>query len=344
MSGATLDAFLGSFAASGDVRRAEIAEIVRVVANAASALRGAIGQEALEPRRGGADDGEGGRQLAMHADESFLAAVRSAPAALYCSSELDTGIVIDPRRRLGVAIDPLDGVADIDANATLGTLFSVLPTAGEPDAEPLATFLQPGQAQLAAGLVIYGPQLALALTLGSGTHVFVFSRRLGTFVQTCDSAVIAHRTSDIAVNMSNFRHWHEPVHLYVDDCLKGTEGPRQREFELRWSGSPASEIHRILMRGGVLVHPADQRRGHSHGRLRLVHQANPIALLVTQAGGAATDTRDDMLDRVPANLHQRVPLVAGSAHEVARIGRYHTEPSSIAERSPLFGTRGLFRA
>ncbi|MDP3897725.1 MAG: class 1 fructose-bisphosphatase [Mesorhizobium sp.] len=348
MAASTLDAFLDSHALARD-GRAELVEIVRAIANASIKVRNVINQGALGAAfagtRGGANaTGDTQKDLDVHADTVFLDALRGAPVALYGSEELDHPVLLNPAARLAVAIDPLDGSSNIDTNLSIGTIFSVLPVLGDPLAEPDRTFLQPGRVQLAAGFVIYGPQLAIVLTLGSGTHVFVFSTRLGAFVQAYESRTIDRRAHEFAINASNYRHWYEAVRLYIDDCLKGAEGPRERDFNMRWNASLVSEAYRILMRGGVFLYPADQRKGYGHGRLRLVYEANPIAMLVEQAGGSATDTVHDILDLVPEGLHQRTPLVFGAAKEVARIARYHTEPSLIGERSPLFGNRGLFRA
>ena len=204
--------------------------------------------------------------------------------------------------------------------------------------------MQAGTVQIGAGFFIYGPQLALVLSLGSGTHVFVLSTRLGTFVQAYESRMIAPRTQEFAINTANYRHWDEAVRLYVDDCLEGADGPRGKDFNMRWIASLVADCYRILMRGGVFLYPGDQRKGYRQGRLRLVYEANPIAYLVEQAAGAASDTVNRILEIQPESLHQRVPMVFGSEREVARIARYHTAPSSIGERSPLFGNRGLFRA
>ena len=173
----------------------------------------------------------------------------------------------------------------------------------------------------------------------------MLSTRLGTFVQAYESRIIPPRTQEFAINAANYRHWDEAVRLYVDDCLKGSEGPRERDFNMRWIASLVADCYRILIRGGVFLYPGDSRKGYDQGRLRLVYEANPIAFLVEQAGGAATDTVGRILDIVPESLHQRTPaglrLVDARSH---RIARYHTDPSSIGERAPLFGNRGLFRA
>ncbi len=280
------------------------------------------------------------RVLEARAAAVFADALREAPVAHCFDANENRYVRFEPGRPLAVAIHPLDGVSNIDINAALGTIFSVLPAVGEHGDDP---FRQPGRAQLAAGFVVYGPQLGLVLTVGHGTHVFVFSPALGVFVRAWEGCDIPPDASEYAINASNYRHWHGAIRLYIDDCLSGADGPRQRDFDMRWGASLVAHIYRVLMRGGVYIDPADSRIGWSRGRLGLVHQANPIAMLVEQAGGRATDAVDPILDIVPETPDQKTPLVCGSAGEVARIARYHTEPSMIAERAPLFGNRGLFR-
>jgi fructose-1,6-bisphosphatase I len=349
MPAATLDAFLNSYLGDQpDERRSAVVAIIRQFTQAATKVRNAINQGALGAAfagaRGANADGDVQKDLDVFADDIFLDAMRRAPVALYASEELEQPVLLDRQAPVAVAIDPLDGSSNIDTNVSVGTIFSLLPATGAPDADPAASFLQPGANMLGAGFFIYGPQLALVLSLGSGTHVFVHSTRLGTFVQAYESRIIPARTQEFAINAANYRHWDEAVRLYVDDCLEGAEGPREKDFNMRWIASLVAECYRILMRGGVFLYPGDQRRGYSQGRLRLVYEANPIAYLVEQAAGAATDAITRILEIEPESLHQRVPVVFGSAREVARIARYHTEPSAIGERAPLFSRRGLFRA
>ncbi|MGH6861656.1 MAG: class 1 fructose-bisphosphatase [Phyllobacterium sp.] len=348
MTAATLDAFLGTYAERSDPLHASVSAVVRQLALTAVKIRNTINQGALgkayaSNQRNRNTDGDPQKELDVLADDMFLEAMRHAPVALYGSEELAHPALLDPQAPLAVAIDPLDGSSNIDTNVSIGTIFSILPVIGQLDSEPGASFFQNGSCQLAAGFFIYGPQLALVITLGSGTHVFVFSARLGTFVQAYDSVVIAGQAQEFAINAANYRHWDEAVRLYVDDCLKGTTGPRARDFNMRWIASLVAEAYRILMRSGVFLYPGDSRKGYGDGRIRLVYEANPIAFLIEQAGGQATDTVNRILDLTPRTLHQRVPFVFGSAREVARIGRYHTEPSNIGERAPLFSNRGLFR-
>lgn len=341
MIATTLDAFLNSHALSGSNRAEPVADAVRAVAAGALKVRAMISNigpgatDAILPR---ADDPRGA--LEGRAGAIFLEALRAAPVAHCLDADSGRQSALRADAPLAVAIHPLDGMSNIDINAALGTIFSVLPAT---EADAAQTFMQPGRRQLAAGFVVYGPQLGLVLTLGRGTHAFIFSAPLGVFVQVAEGCSIPADASEYAVNASNYRHWSAAIRLYIDDCLSGADGPRHRDFDMRWGASLVAHIYRILMRGGVYLDPADRRKGFANGRLGLVHQANPIAFLVEQAGGRATDTVSDVLDLVPETQDQRTPLVCGSAAEVERIARYHNEPSMIAERAPLFGNRGLFR-
>lgn len=345
VTAATLDAYLNSFALSRGAAGESIVEVIRALAAAAAGMRTLISQVSPTTLGGTSgsrnSDGDFQRYLDISADETFLAAARKAGVHHYCSEEMDAAVDLNGATGLALAIDPLDGSSNIDTNVSIGTIFSILPATQH--ADPAASFLQEGRNQLAAGFFIYGPQLAFALTLGAGTRIFIHSSRLGTFVETPRSG-IPERTQEFAINVSNCRHWDERVRLYLDDCLKGAIGPREKDFNMRWVASLVAEAYRILTRGGVFLYPEDSRKGYSKGRLRLVYEASPIAMLIEQAGGAATDGISRILDIEPVTVHQRTPLVFGSAREVSRVGRYLSEPSVIAERSPLFGTRGLFRA
>ena len=217
------------------------------------------------------------------------------------------------------------------------------PATGEEPIGPIGSFLQPGSAQLAAGLIIYGPQLTLVLSLGQGTHTFVYSESAGDYRRIAADMRIPPQAKEFAINASNYRHWDDSVRLYFDDCVKGVHGPRERDYNMRWLASLVVEAYRILVRGGVFLYPADKRPGYGNGRLRLVYEANPVAFLMDQAGGAATNGVQPILSLTPESLHQRTPLVFGSGREVAKLTGYHTDPSALVERSPLFGRRGLFR-
>ncbi len=322
-----------------------LAKTVRIIADTGIALAtiiagGPLGATFADQEGNLNADGDAQRGLDLLADDRFLAAMSQSPVGLYASEELNQPVLIDASRPLALAIDPLDGSSNIDTNVSIGTIFSIRPFSGD----RLAPFLCDGRGQLAAGFLVYGPQLALVLTLGQGTAIFIYSLTAGDFLLLNAQCEIPVKRPEFAINASNYRHWEEPVRLYFDDCLKGGHGPREAEFNMRWIASLVAEAYRILMRGGAFLYPGDKRRGYAKGRLRLVYEAHPIAMLVEQAGGLATDTVDPVLDIVATELHQRVPLVFGSAAEVRRISRYHTMSSEMPDRAPLFAKRTLFQA
>ncbi|MBK8767962.1 MAG: class 1 fructose-bisphosphatase [Burkholderiaceae bacterium] len=247
-----------------------------------------------------------------------------------------------PRGKYLLMFDPLDGSSNIDVNVAVGSIFSITraPSPGE-DAQA-ADFLQPGTRQVCAGYAIYGPSTMLVLTLGKGTHAFTLEPMLGEWVLSHPNLRIPESTREFAINASNSRFWEPAVKRYVDECLAGQTGPRGTDFNMRWIASLVAETHRILMRGGVFLYPRDNKDPAKAGRLRLLYEANPISMLVEQAGGRASDGRRRLMEIEPESLHQRIGFVFGSADEVARIERYHGEDPPDAYASPLFARRGLF--
>jgi fructose-1,6-bisphosphatase I/sedoheptulose-1,7-bisphosphatase len=236
-----------------------------------------------------------------------------------------------------LAFDPLDGSSNIDANAPVGSIFSVLR-----DSE--RKFLQPGAQQVCAGYAIYGPTTMLVLTLGQGTHGFTLDREIGEFILTHPGLRIPEETGEFAINASNARFWEPAVGRYVQECLAGKSGPRGRDFNMRWIASLVADVHRILMRGGVYLYPRDARDATRHGRLRLLYEANPIAMVIEQAGGLASTGTQRVLEVEPRALHERCGLIFGAKQEVERLERYHREHNERAYDAPLFAARGLFRA
>ena len=264
------------------------------------------------------------------------------------SEELDEPYCIPgeyTRGRYLLVFDPLDGSSNTDVNVSVGTIFSVL--RHERAAPPAASdYLQPGLRQVAAGYAIYGPATMLVITVGKGTHGFTLDREIGNFILTHPNLRIPPDTSEFAINTSNARFWEPPVHRYVTECQAGKTGDRGRDFNMRWIASLVAEVHRILMRGGIFMYPKDSKDRTRPGRLRLLYEANPMSLLVEHAGGRASTGERRMLEVVPEALHQRVPLVLGSRHEVERIERYHAEHANGTDRpysSPLFSERSMFR-
>ena len=299
--------------------------------------RGPLGA-ALGAEIGTNTDGDGQKALDVMADEAFAAALVGTGVRWYASEERDTVNEIDAGGTLALAIDPLDGSSNIDVNVSIGTIFSILPA----EDDPKASFLRRGSDQIAAGYVIYGPQTAMVVSFGEGVRLYILDRDSGAFVLAAEKIGIVRSSREFAINASNYRHWLKPVRAYVDDCLSGTEGPRRANYNMRWIASLVAETHRILTRGGVFLYPADAREGYARGRLRMVYECAPIAFLITQAGGGATDGCDPILTRIPESLHARTPFVFGSAENVEQVSVYHDLPEQ--EISALFGTRGLFRA
>jgi len=252
-----------------------------------------------------------------------------------------------PRGKYLLVFDPLDGSSNIDANVTVGSIFSILRApdtvcdSGRDVVE--ADFLQPGSAQVAAGYALYGPSAQLVLSVGDGVAVFTLDPDLGEYVLTRNNVQIPPDTREFAINSSNSRFWEPPVKRYVDECLAGKTGPRGEDFNMRWIASMVAEANRILLRGGVFLYPRDNKDPNKPGRLRLLYEANPVGFLIEQAGGRASTGREPMLDVQPTNLHQRIGLIFGSKNEVERIEKYHREPASTQTTEPLFATRGLFR-
>lgn len=286
-------------------------------------------------------DGDQQRSLDLIADDLVVEVLRRTPTRYYATEEAEEIVTLASDGRLAVAVDPLDGSSNIDVNVSIGTIFSIFEARPEGAA---ASFLRPGREQLAAGYFIYGPQTALMLTCGRGTQCFVADPDDGLFKLVSSDVRITPSTSEFAINASNYRHWLEPVRTFIDDCIEGAQGPRGKDFNMRWVASLVADTHRILARGGVFLYPADQRKGYGNGRLRMVYEAAPIAMLVEQAGGAAIDGCQRILDVAPRELHQRTPLIFGSAEKVERVRAYHTDPTFVRERAALFGNRGLFRA
>lgn len=298
--------------------------------------RGGI-DENLGAARGTNSDGDGQKALDVIADDAFRVALAGGAVRDYASEEQDTVVTINPAGTLALAIDPLDGSSNIDTNVSIGTIFGIYPAADTPE----ASFLRPGAELLAAGYAIFGPQCCLMLTFGDGVLKYVLDPSTGRFVGLGPVPAIPRESAEYAINASNYRHWPAPVRAYVDDRVAGDDGPAGRNFNMRWIASLVAETHRILTRGGIFLYPADARQGYEQGRLRLVYECAPIAMLIEQAGGKATTGTRPVLEVVPEKLHARVPFIFGSANKVARVATYFDLPEK--EASALFNNRGLFR-
>jgi fructose-1,6-bisphosphatase I len=241
------------------------------------------------------------------------------------SEEIDGFIQIPeqyPKGKYLVLFDPLDGSSNIDVNLAVGTIFSILRCREGIDPE-VDDFLRKGVEQVCAGFVLYGPSTMMVLTTGHGVNAFTLDQDIGEFILTHPNMKIPEETSEFAINMSNQRFWEEPVQRYIDECLQGREGPRSKNFNMRWIASLVADVYRILTRGGVFLYPYDLRDPNKPNKLRLLYEANPMAFIVEQAGGACSTGRERILDIKPSGIHQRVPVILGSKNEVERIVNYH---------------------
>lgn len=285
-------------------------DLARVIARGplGASLSAAVGENA---------GGDGQKALDVLADEMFAAALGDAGVRWYASEEQEHAVELNPHGTYALAIDPLDGSSNIDCNVSIGTIFSILPAAATSD----ASFLRPMSDQIAGGYIVFGPQCALVVTWGAGVEQFVLDPETGIFTHVPGGMTIADDTREYAINASNRRHWPGPVHSYVQALEAGDTGPRTRNYNMRWVASLVAETHRILSRGGVFLYPGDARKGYEAGRLRMLYECAPIAFLVEQAGGLATNGPDRVLDLAVDRLHMRTPFVFGSVREVEEVRR-----------------------
>ena len=337
MSNITLSRFLLEQQREGRIN-ADLRLLIEVVARACKRISIAVGKGALGGVLGSAGtenvQGETQKKLDVLSNEILLDANEwGGHLAALASEEMDDPHPIPHRYPKGeylLVFDPLDGSSNIDVNISVGTIFSVLRCpdgVSEPDER---AFLQPGTQQVAAGYAVYGSSTILVLTLGDGVHAFTLDREQGSFILTGSNLTIPEDTSEFAINMSNMRHWEAPMKRYVEELLAGRTGPRGRDFNMRWVASMVADVHRILTRGGIFIYPRDLKDPSMPGKLRLMYEANPMAMIVEQAGGAATTGLERILDVQPSKLHQRVPVFLGSRNEVERVTASHREAAGQA--------------
>ena len=312
----------------------ELRLLLEVVARACKSISHAVNKGALGEAMGSAGSenvqGEIQKKLDIIANEVLIEANEwGGHLAAMASEEMDSIHLVPNRYPQGeylLLFDPLDGSSNIDVNVSIGTIFSVLKKPDGAEGVEEKDFLQPGSKQVAAGYCVYGPQATLVLTVGDGVAMFTLDREQGSFVLTEENLQIPEDTQEFAINMSNMRHWDAPVKRYIDECLQGKDGPRGKDFNMRWVASMVADVHRILTRGGVFLYPWDKREPEKAGKLRLMYEANPMSWLIEQAGGAATNGRQRILDILPGKLHERVSVILGSKNEVERATTYHGKP------------------
>ncbi len=339
---------------SGTPDGADLAALLVDVAAAVKAISALSARGALGGATGTLDtinvQGETQKPLDVLSNTAFVNTFQlGGLVAGVASEEMDDPFPIRPPHKRGpflAIFDPLDGSSNIDGNVSVGSIFSILraPTEGEPQT---ADYLQPGSKQVAAGYALYGPATLLVITVGNGTHGFTLDREIGNFILTHRDIKIPADTSEFAINTSNERFWEPPVTRYIDECKAGKTGPRERDFNMRWIASMVAEVHRILIRGGIFMYPRDNKDPNKPGRLRLMYEANPMSMIVEQAGGLSSTGRERIMDVVPTQIHQRIPVILGSRNEVERVVHYHQQFDSGTDKtykSPLFNERGLYRS
>ena len=309
----------------------ELRLLIEVVSRACKTISHAVSKGALGDVLGAAStenvQGEIQKKLDIISNEILLEANEwGGHLAAMASEEMESFHPIPNRYPKGeylLLFDPLDGSSNIDVNVSIGTIFSVLKAPEGMQTPSEQDFLQAGTKQVAAGYAVYGPQTVLVLTTGHGVNCFTLDREMGSWVMTQRHIQIPPDTAEYAINASNARHWFPPVRRYIDELEEGKVGPRGKNFNMRWIASMVADVHRILNRGGIFMYPADARDPDKPGKLRLMYEANPMAFIVEQAGGAASDGHQRILEIAPTSLHQRVAVFLGSKHEVERVTSYH---------------------
>jgi len=304
----------------------ELAQVIETIANTCKEIDQLLQKGALAGVLGSAQhenvQGEEQKKLDVISNDYLIDALRVHPhVGGLASEELDEFTPAQENGDFLVLFDPLDGSSNIDINMCVGTIFSILPSKNA--ITQAEDFMQPGVNQAAAGYVLYGPSTMLALTVGAGVVFFTFDPETKEFLMTKDAIQVAADTKEYAINASNQRHWEAPVQRYIEELLAGKTGSREKDFNMRWVACMVGDIHRILCRSGIFMYPYDTKDPKKAGRLRLMYEANPMSMLMEQAGGASTTGRVRILEIQPTELHQRVPVIIGSKNEVYLVTSYH---------------------
>ena len=322
--------YLETSKVKGSAIPAGLQELLLAVADTCTTLSHEVAQGALIGLLGSAGtgnvQGEVQQKLDIIANDLLIEGVQACKSlAGLASEEMELPVVVQGTGDYLLLFDPLDGSSNIDVNVSIGTIFSILKKQDPTAPLQTADFLLSGRHQVAAGYVVYGPQTTMALTLGDGVVMFTLNKDTGQFVLIKHAVQISPATKEFAINMSNMRHWAEPVRRYVEECLAGVSGERDKDFNMRWIASMVADVHRVLSRGGIFMYPWDQREPHKPGKLRLMYEANPMSFLVEQAGGASTNGEQLIMDLQPSDLHERVSVMLGSKDEIERLQRYHAK-------------------
>ncbi len=321
--------------------RPDLEETISVLCSSAASLSEEISLSGLgadhKSTAGQNTDGDSQKKLDLIADNLFRTNLEKSVVGFYASEEQEHIQHFANNGKIGVAIDPLDGSSNIDCNVSIGTIFSVKDIKNE--TSPDLDFFHLGN-YLCSGYFIYGPQTLFVFSCGQGVLKYLYNSNERVFEAIPGKVEIPYSTNEYAINGSNYRHWPIPVRHYIDECLEGVTGQRKKNFNTRWVASLVAETHRILERGGIFLYPGDDREGYSEGRLRMVYECGPIAFLIEQAKGRATNGTENILGINSSHLHQRTSFIFGSIEEVEGIKKFYNDPK--VESSPLFKDRGLF--
>lgn len=318
--------------ASGD-----LSGLLNDIVSACKQISHLVGRSGLTGLGGYADSeniqGETQKKLDIISNEVMIDHLKwTGHLAAMASEEIEDIIHIPakfPKGKYLICFDPLDGSSNIDVNQSVGSIFSILRYDGKNKNPTLKDFLQPGTKQVCAGFTVYGPATVLVLTTGNGVSGFTLDRDVGEFILTHPNMRIPKDTAEFAINMSNQRFWEPPVQRYIDECITGTEGVREKNFNMRWVASMVAEVYRLLTRGGIFMYPLDSKIAKQGGKLRLLYEANPMSFIVEQAGGLSITGSERILEIQPTELHQRVPVVMGSQQEVERVQRYYQDTGAV---------------
>ncbi len=286
-----------------------------------SGIVGAAGQTNVQ--------GEIQQKLDVFANQALLhcLGVRDSVAVLI-SEENDEPVTFGREPDTGkyiIVFDPLDGSSNIDVNVNVGTIFSIYKRKAEPVSDGVESILQPGRRQLAAGYVLYGPSTVLVYTAGRGVFGFTLDPTIGAFVLSHEQMKMPVSGKYYSCNEANFDLFPEHFRAYIHQLRSGALGAT---YSSRYIGSLVADFHRTLLKGGVFLYPPT--RSHPNGKLRLLYEANPLALIAEQAGGMATDGEGAILDLVPGGIHQRTPLMIGGRSEVAAFSALQRDQDVLA--------------
>ena len=306
----------------------ELSDLLRDLSLAAKVISLEVNKAGLVDILGFTGDnnvhGEQVKKLDIYAHDMMIRAMDHTGHLCVMASEEEAEIIHIPKKhRIGkyvMLFDPLDGSSNIDANVSIGTIFSIYKRIS-PDNTPgtLEDCLQQGVEQIAAGYVVYGSSTILVYTAGHGVHAFTLDPSFGEFLLSHENIQIPKKSKIYSINEGNYLYWHKGLKNYIK-YLQEEDKETDRPYSSRYIGSMVADIHRNLLYGGIFMYPADSR--HPNGKLRLMYECNPMAFLIESAGGRATNGKKRIMEIVPEKLHQRVPIFAGSEEDVKMVEKF----------------------